>query len=133
MKKGELIVKKWYEALDESKMMAFKCKRCGAYEFPPVPCCNSCSGTDMEWTEISGNAKMLDFFLPNMLSRKPENEHLMPYCYASIELEEGPRFNAYVLGVSRENKKEMNDKLPIPVKAEILQRDGFRTVVFRIK
>lgn len=133
MKKLQLVVKKWYEALDESKMMAFRCNRCGAYEFPPVYCCNSCSGTDMEWTEISGNAKLLDFVLPSPFFVQPENEYLMPYCLGSVELEEGPRFNALVPGVSKENKKEMNDKLPIPLIAETVQRDGFKTIIFRIR
>ena len=133
MKIGERVVKKWYDALEEDKMLGLKCNRCGAYEFPPVYCCNSCSSTDMEWAEISGNAKLLDFVLPSQLLAKPEFQPLMPYCLGSVELEEGSRFSALVLGVSKDNKKEMDDKLPIPIKAEILQRDGFKSVVFRIK
>ncbi len=133
MKIGERVVKKWYDALEEDKMLGLKCNRCGAYEFPPVYCCNSCSSIDMEWAEISGNGKLLDFVLPSQLLSKPEFEPLMPYCLGSIELEEGSRFSALVLGVSKDNKKEMDDKLPSPVKAEILQRDGFKTVVFRVK
>ena len=87
----------------------------------------------MEWAEISGNAKMLDFVLPSQMFIRPENAHLGPYCYGSVKLEEGSYFSAIVVGVSKENKKEMNTKLPISIKAEIVQRDGFRTVVFRVK
>jgi uncharacterized OB-fold protein len=133
MKIGEPVVKKWYDALDEGKMLGLKCGRCGAVEFPPVYCCNTCSSTDMEWAEISGKAKMLDFVLPSPLFLRPENEHLGPYCYGTVELEEGSSFNAIVVGVSKQNKKEMNARLPIPIKAEIVQRDGFKTVIFRIK
>ena len=75
---------------------------------------------------------MLDFVLPSPMFTRPENVHLGPYCYGSVELEEGAYFSAIVVGVSNENKKEMNTKLPIPIKAEIVQRDGFRTVVFRV-
>ncbi len=132
MKLYETVVKKWYDALEEGKLVGFKCKRCNAYEFPPVYCCNNCSSTDMEWSEISGNGKMIDFVLPNAMTAKPYNDHLMPYCMGSVELEEGPFFSALVCGVSKKNKQEMNKKLPIPVKMEIEQRDGFKTVIFRI-
>lgn len=128
----EPVVRKWYEALDQGKLVGFKCQRCGAWEFPPVYCCNNCSSTDMEWAEISGKAKMLDFVLPGAVSSNPENAALMPYCMASVQLEEGPSFYAIVKGVSKKNKPEMNKKLPVPVKAEIIQRDGFRTIVFSV-
>jgi uncharacterized OB-fold protein len=129
---GQPVVKRWYDALNEDKMLGLKCARCGALEFPPVCCCNSCSGIDMEWTEISGKAKMLDFVLPSPLFLKEESADLGPYCYGTVELDEGPRFNAIVVGVSNENAQEMNTKLPLPVNAEIVQRDGFRTLVFRL-
>jgi len=132
MKIGEPVVKRWYEALDEGKMLGLKCGRCGAVEFPPVYCCNKCSSTDMEWTEVSGKAKMLDFVLPSPLFARPENASLGFYCYGSIELEEGSYFSAIVIGVSKKNKQSIVARLPVPVKAEILQRDGFKTIAFRV-
>ncbi|NNK00248.1 MAG: hypothetical protein HKP58_07520 [Desulfatitalea sp.] len=113
-------------------MLGFKCQRCGAWEFPPVYCCNNCSGTDMQWAEISGKGRLLDFVCTSPISDHPENTDLKPYCLGSVELAEGPSLYAIVQGVSKKNKKEMNAKLPISVKAEIVQRDGFRSVVFRV-
>ncbi len=132
MIKLEPIVKKWYEALDNDKMMGYACQECGAMEFPPVYCCNACSSTDMAWKEISGEAEMLDFVLTGPIAANPMNKALMPYCLASVKLAEGPSFYALVAGVSKDNKKELNEKLPVPVRAEILQREGFRTIVFRL-
>jgi hypothetical protein len=128
--KLERIVKTFYDSLEEGKIMGRRCKRCGAVEFPPVLCCNSCSGTEMEWVEMSGKAKMTDFVLPGILSAKPENEDLMPYSLACVELEEGPRFNTIVCGVARRNKAKLLNELPVPVKARIVQRNGYKIVIF---
>ena len=57
------VVKKFYDSLDEGKLMGRQCTRCGAVEFPPVLVCNSCSCFDMEWVEVSGKAKVTDFVL----------------------------------------------------------------------
>lgn len=132
--KMERIVKRYYDSLEEGKMMGRKCLRCGAVEFPPVIACNTCSGMEMEWVEISGRGKLFDFILPGVLSSKPQNEELQPYCFGCVELEEGSRFNAIVCGVSKKNKQEivtkLQNNLPLPIKARIIQKDGYKTVVF---
>ena len=132
--KMERIVKRFYDSLEEGKMMGRKCQRCGAVEFPPVIACNTCSSTDMEWVEISGRGRLFDFVLPGVLSSKPQNEVLQPYCYACVELEEGSKFNAIVCGVSKNNKQDIISKLQnnllVPIKARIIQREGYKTVVF---
>jgi uncharacterized OB-fold protein len=130
--KLERIVKRFYDSLEEGKIMGRKCQRCGAVEFPPVIACNTCSGTDMQWIEMSGNGKMTDIVLPGVMSIKPQNEDLQPYCFACVEMEEGSRFNAIVCGVSKKNKQEMLAKLPVPIRAKIIQREGYRTVVFDV-
>ena len=38
--KLEKVVQKFYESLDEGKMMGRKCTACGNVEFPPVFACN---------------------------------------------------------------------------------------------
>jgi hypothetical protein len=128
--KLEMIVKRFYDSLEEGKIMGRKCQRCGAVEFPPVIACNTCSGTSMEWVEISGEGKMFDFVLPAVMSAKPENENLQPYCFACVELKEGPQFNTIVCGVSKKNKQEIVAKLPVTVKARIIPKEGYKTIIF---
>ena len=126
----EMIVKKFYDALEEGKLMGRKCTECGAVEFPPVIMCNTCSSTEMEWLELSGKAEMFDFLLPNTISARPQLESLTPYAYACVKLEEGAELNAVVCGIKKKDKKELVPKLPLPVKARIAQMDGYKTVVF---
>ncbi len=130
--KLEPVVRTFYEELEKGRIMGRRCKRCGAVEFPPVLACNSCSGTDMEWIEISGRAKMTSLIMPSVLSTKPETIDLMPFCLACVEIEEGPAVNALVRGVTKKNRTELLGKLPVSVKAEIVQRDGYKTVVFAL-
>ncbi len=126
------IVKIYYDGLEEGKLLGRRCTRCGAVEFPPVLVCNSCSSFDMEWAEVSGKAYMTDFVLASVLSSKPENKDLEPYAYGCVRLEEGAAFNALVLGITKKNKAEIINKLPIPVKAKIVQREKFKTIVFEL-
>jgi len=126
------VVKKFYDSLEDGKLMGRKCTRCGAVEFPPVLVCNSCSCFDMEWVEVSGQAKITDFVLATVLSSRPENKDLEPYAYACVQLEEGASFNALVLGITKKNREEIFNHLPVPAKAKIVQREGFKTVVFEL-
>ena len=110
--------------------MGRKFPDCGAVEFPPVYACNSCGSLTTEWVEIDGSAKMHSIVLPAPLSNKPEYKALGRFAYGEIELKEGSRFNAVVRGITKKNRKELLDQLPLDVHAAIFQRDGYKTVVF---
>ena len=128
----ERIVKSFYDGLEEGKLLGRKCVRCGAVEFPPVLACNSCGCLETEWVEVSGKAKMTDIIMAGVLSVKPEYEDLMPYCLACIEIEEGASFNSICQGVTKHNKDELLAQLPVPVKAKIVQREGYKTIVYEL-
>lgn len=130
--KLEKVVEKFYEGLEDGKFLGRKCKECGAVEFPPVYACNTCGCMDMEWVEISGKAVMKSIVMPAALSSKPEYSQMGPIAYGEVEIEEGTSFNAVVKGINKKKRKELLEKLPVPVHAEIFQRDGYKTVVFAL-
>lgn len=130
--KLEKVVEKFYEGLEEGKFLGRKCTKCGAVEFPPVYACNTCGCMDMEWVEISGKAVMKSIVMPAALSSKPEYSQMGPIAYGEVQIEEGASFNAVVKGINKKKRKELLDKLPVPVHAEIFQRDGYKTVVFAL-
>ena len=100
-------------------------------EFPTVYACNSCGNYETEWYEISGNARLHSIVLHAALSSKPEYKQLGKYAYGEVELEEGTKLNAVVRGISKKNRKELSEKLPLNCHAAIFQREGgFKTVVF---
>lgn len=130
--KLEKAVQKFYDGLEDGKLYGRKCTKCNAVEFPPVYACNTCGCWDMEWVEVSGRAVMKSIVMPAALSSKPEYSALGPYAYGEVKLEEGSTFNAVVKGMTKKKRRELLDKLPLPVHAEIFQRDGYKTVVFAL-
>ena len=129
--KLEKIVEKFYLSLEEGKIMGRKCPKCGHVEFPPVYACNECGNYETEWVELSGKAKLHSIVLPAALSSKPEYKKMGKYAYGEVEIEEGTRLNAVVLGISKKNRAELTEKLPLNIHASIIDRDGgFKTVIF---
>ncbi|MCQ4701728.1 zinc ribbon domain-containing protein [[Ruminococcus] gnavus] len=129
--KLEKVVEKFYLGLEEGKILGRKCPECGNVEFPPVYACNACGSYETEWYEIRGKAKLHSIVLPAALSSKPEYKKMGKFAYGEVELEEGTRLNAVVRGISKKNRAELTEKLPLNIHASIIERDGgFKTVVF---
>lgn len=129
--KLEKVVEKFYEGLEEGKILGRKCPKCGHVEFPPVYACNECGNYETEWYEISGKAKMHSIVMPAALSSKPEYKKLGKYAYGEVEIEEGTRLNAVVRGVTKKNRATLTEKLPVNCHAAIFEREGgYKTVVF---
>lgn len=105
--KLEKVVETFYQNLEQGKITGKKCTKCGAVEFPPVYACNSCGCWDMEWVEISGNAKLHSIVMPAPLSNKPEYKAMGKFAYGEVELEEGSRLNAVVRGINKKKRKEI--------------------------
>ncbi len=51
--------------LEQGKVMATRCKGCGANHFPPKMDCPNCLSSDAEWFEINGNGKLLTYTTVN--------------------------------------------------------------------
>ncbi|MGM9606871.1 MAG: Zn-ribbon domain-containing OB-fold protein [Oscillospiraceae bacterium] len=126
------ILKTYYDALNEGKILAMKCTECGSYEYPPVPTCNNCSCMDMEWAEISGDAICYDFGpvrgIFGAYGHMEDNEFGM----GLIRLKEGPEMTNMILGINQANWEEYHKKLPLTLKAEIIELDGLKQVAWRI-
>ena len=128
--KIEKIVSVFYENLAQHKVVGRRCKECGAIEFPPLLVCNTCGSCEMEWVEMSGKGKLVQFVMPSPITQRPEMEDIRPYCLAVVEIEEGPAVNVMVRGVNRKNKNIVMEKMPVDVHATIIPRDGYDTVIF---
>ncbi len=132
MMKIEKVVAKFYEGLEQHKLLGRKCPECGAIEYPPRYACNTCGYHATEWVELSGKGMLHSVITPATLNADPWNDKIGPYCYGLVELEEGPMFNCTVFGIKRKQAKLLRDKLPIPVHAIFAERDGFTTVFFEV-
>lgn len=135
MENFEPIVKTYYDALEEGKILARVCPECGATNFPPMPICQECSHIGTEWRELSGKATLLSFgAVIEMHAWAILRENLAPedkpICWGELELEEGIHTTGVV--IVGNDVDAVRAKLPLPVQAEIFQDDGFKTVIFRV-
>ena len=130
--KLEKLVKPYYEALEQGKVLGRKCPVCGNVEWPPVYACNACGSLETEWTEMSGKGEIVMLMQPTAMSLKAAYKHLEPYAYGWIKTAEGPERNVMVRGITRQNAAYVRANLPYPVHMEIVQMDGYKTCVFSI-
>lgn len=101
----EFTIKNYFDYLAEGKLMGSKCKSCGEMFVPPKKICNKCLASDMEWIEFSGKGKLATFSLVHVGARYFVNQGYnmkKPYCFGVIELEEGPRVSAHVVGTDKD-------------------------------
>jgi len=47
--------------LEAGKVMASRCKKCGASYFPPKADCPSCLSSEVEWFEVGGKGKLMSY------------------------------------------------------------------------
>jgi uncharacterized OB-fold protein len=129
MKGGESVEQRefsgasFYQLLGEKKLMASKCKKCGALYLPPKPMCTSCYGDEMEWAEMKGKGKLAAFttiaVAPTLMIEEGYGRD-NPYCTGVVELEEGPKISARILGVDAKKPDEI--KVGTPLTVEFVER-----------
>ena len=127
------IVKVWYEALEEGKILGRRCTACGHVEFPPYLVCNTCGNLDTEWCEISGKAVLTQLLPPAFAFADSDfEERVGDYCNCSIKPEDSDEICTCLIGVSPERVDELRVKLPLPVRPVIIQEDGYKYVFWEL-
>ena len=127
----EPYVKKWYDHLEEGKIMGLRCNRCNNPIFPPVTVCDNCYSTDLSWSEMNSEGELVAFGI-NSYPDPPFSE-LAPYLYGLVKLKEGPSYSGIILGVDPNDQKALFESLPRKVKAEVIQMKGYKSVAFRVQ
>jgi uncharacterized protein len=81
-------------AAAEGRLVVQVCRHCGTAHLPPRACCESCARTAFEWRPAAGTGRLAAF---SVLHRAPDGRPV-PYVYALVELDEGPRMISNVAG-----------------------------------
>jgi len=133
----EPVLKTYYEALENDKILGLRCRECGAVEWPPVPTCNTCSSTVMDWVEIEGTAIVEEFSPVSKAYTKPPFEKFAPLYMFKGYLKEGTYVMNMVLDVTPEIndvvEQKLKDKETVNLVAKTLKLDDLNTVAFYLK
>lgn len=109
--------------LKEKKLMASRCKKCGALYLPPHPICVKCHGNEMEWVEMKGTGKLAAFTAISVgptctISEGYDRNN--PYLVGIVQLDEGPKISGRIRGIDA--KKPENIKVGSPLTVEFLDQ-----------
>jgi uncharacterized OB-fold protein len=87
----------YWNAARERRLLIRKCNACGALHFMPRHLCPGCWSDQLEWVEAKGTGSVHSF---TIIRRAPMAAFAprAPYVLALIDLDEGPRMMANVLG-----------------------------------
>lgn len=88
--------------MNEGKLMGSRNRETGEVFIPPRPIDPRTHGANMEWVELSGRGKLAAFtsvYIGTTAMIDAGYDRTKPYVAGIVELEEGPRISAQLLGV----------------------------------
>jgi uncharacterized OB-fold protein len=80
-------IEQFYKFLQQGKLMAGKCVKCGKIHLPPRPLCSNCYSKEFTWVQISGKGKLLTYTVINVAPQ--QFEALTPYAVGIVEMAGG--------------------------------------------
>ncbi|MFT3816541.1 MAG: Zn-ribbon domain-containing OB-fold protein [Rubrivivax sp.] len=87
----------YWNAARERRLVIRRCKACGELHFMPRHLCPHCWSEDLEWVDAKGGGRVHSFSIIRRAS-DPAFASRVPYVVALVELDEGPRMMANILG-----------------------------------
>lgn len=90
----------YWQAAREGKLVMQQCYGCGTYRFFPSHLCPQCGSDEQVWGPCTGRGTI---YSVTTVHRAPSTEFraVAPYVVALIELPEGPRMMANIVGEGR--------------------------------
>lgn len=86
----------FYRGAKEHKLVLLRCSNCGTWRMPGRDRCVDCWSTESAWEEASGRGKLYSFGIMHQ-QYHPAFADALPYNFAVVELEEGPRMISNVI------------------------------------
>jgi uncharacterized OB-fold protein len=105
-----------YQALGENKLIGSRCPACDKTYYPARPMCPVCKGGEMQGVEFSGKGKLAAYsiiYIAPTAMIQAGFDRKNPYCVAVVELDEGPRICAQLVGVDVKQPQAIHVGLPV--------------------
>jgi uncharacterized OB-fold protein len=80
-----------------------QCAGCRKFRWPPGPTCDRCLADDFQWVALKGAAKVLSW---TTFRRGYFTEYPPPHTVVALELDEGPLFISYAVGIGPRELRE---------------------------
>ena len=109
----------FWEGCKRHELLLPQCRQCAGYWFPPAATCPHCWSTEWDWRKASGRGRIYSFGVYHRVYH-PGFENDLPYVFAVIQLEEGPRL---VSNVINESPEKLQCDTPVEVVFEDVTED----------
>ena len=96
-------IEQFYKFLQQDKLMAGKCVKCGKIHLPPRPLCSNCYSKEFIWVQISGKGKLLTYTVINVAT--PQFQALTPYAVGIVEMVGGLKIPGMIQDIKQEQLK----------------------------
>ncbi|MBX3023438.1 Zn-ribbon domain-containing OB-fold protein [bacterium] len=93
--------KGFWEACQRRELVIQRCAACGALRHYPRALCPTCLSDAVEWVRCSGRGTVYTFTVTHQ-NQAPGFRDALPYVLAYVELEEGVRLLANIVGCAPE-------------------------------
>ena len=84
------LTRPFWEAARRHELVMPRCKTCDYLFFYPRSECPHCFSTNLEWVKVSGRGRLHSYTIVQQPAN-PAFRDDVPYVYAVVQLEEGPR------------------------------------------
>jgi uncharacterized OB-fold protein len=88
----------FWEAARAGRLVFQECMACGTRQLFPRTVCRQCLATELRWAESAGRGTVLSHTTIHQAAH-PAFAADLPYVYALVELDEGPRLPTNIVGV----------------------------------
>jgi uncharacterized OB-fold protein len=105
----------FWDATRRHELRLQRCTGCGRFRYPPAPVCPDCLGEGAAWERVSGRGTVTTWVVFHKLYF-PAFAADLPYNVAQVELDEGPRLTANLVGVA-------NDDIRVGLPVEVVFDD----------
>jgi len=101
--------REFWEGAKKGTLRMQKCVACGHIRYPVSPVCPKCLAYETQWTDLCGRGVVFSYVVFHQLYDKAFEKDI-PYNVALVQLEEGPRMYANIVGVDNDAVK-IGDKV----------------------
>jgi uncharacterized protein len=105
------VSQRYWDAAGEHRLVAPRCQRCRSLFLYPRSVCPSCLHDQFDWEDLTGRGRVYSCTVVRQPAH-PAFADEVPYVFAIVELEEGPRLATNVIGCPPE---EVRPDQPVEV------------------
>ena len=107
----DVVSKEFWEAARRHEFVIQHCRTCSRYIFYPRVLCPRCLSSNLEWVKSSGKGRVFSYTVIYQAAH-PAFKSDVPYVYAIVGLDEGPRMATNIVGC---NSEEVKVGMPVTI------------------